>query len=256
MSINTSHLQPSSKILIWAYRKGSGIIPNFARSYGTVFVKFSIHGNLSSEFRFEIHRSEINALDKEAQRCYSTKDAPTVAKCVEEKFVEKGLNCSLRRLMSEPLLGICNDSRLFSAFKATSSRRKVFHQHGKMFPKEASNDIFWKLNGLDEREIYDITGCMPGCSKSKIVLVPEYIHNMIDDNKNMANLSFVYPRGEYDLVEEYYIYDWGSFIADVGGHLGLLLGSSLLSMYHTTVPLLTDQIRSLVIRCKNTKGEN
>ena len=250
MIINTSHLQPSSKIFIWAYKKGSGIIPTYGRSYGTAHVKVHINPNFSSEFRFEIYQSEIKALDKPTHRCDLTKDEPAVAKCVEERFVERGLNCSLRRLMSNPLLGICNDSKLSSTFKPT------IQQDGKMFVRKDTYEIFYKLNRLDEKEIYDITGCMPGCSKSKIELVPEYINNMIDDDKKVARLSFVYPTGEYDFVEEYYIYNWGSFIADVGGYLGLLLGSSLLSMYHTMVPLLTDQMRSLAMRCKNAKGKD
>ena len=31
--------------------------------------------------------------------------------------------------------------------------------------------------------------------------------------------------------EQYYVYDFNSFFADVGGYMGLLLGSSLLSIY-------------------------
>jgi hypothetical protein len=31
--------------------------------------------------------------------------------------------------------------------------------------------------------------------------------------------------------EQYIVYDFNSFFADVGGYLGLLLGHSLLSMY-------------------------
>ena len=252
MIINTSQLQPSSKIIIWAYKKGSGIIPTYGRSYGTANFKVHINSKFSSEFRFEINRSEINALDNPTHRCDMTKNEPTVAKCVEERFVERGLNCSLRRLMSNPSLGICNDSRLSSTFKPTKRQ----DPNGKMFVRQDTYDIFIKLDRLDEKEIYDITGCMPGCSKSKIEIVPEYINNMIDDDKKVARLSFVYPTGEYDFVEEYYIYNWGSFIADVGGYLGLLLGSSLLSMYHAMVPLLTDQMISLAMRCKNTRGKN
>ena len=158
--------------------------------------------------------------------------------------------------MSNPVLGICNDSKILSIFKASSTRLEQVHQNGTTFPQAGSYDIFWELNRLDEREIFDITGCMPGCSKSKIELVPEYNNDMIDDNKKVARLSFVYPRGEYDLVEEYYIYNLGSFIADVGGYLGLLLGSSLLSMYHTMIPLVINQMRSWAERCKNTKRES
>ena len=82
------------------------------------------------------------------------------------------------------------------------------------------------------REIFEMTGCMPSCSKSKIQVVTRYEDKQWQDNgEKVAELRFVYPHGEYDLIEEYYIYNWGSFIADVGGYLGLLLGFSLLSMY-------------------------
>ena len=35
----------------------------------------------------------------------------------------------------------------------------------------------------------------------------------------------------YVQEEQYIIYDFNSFIADVGGYMGLLLGSSILSLY-------------------------
>ena len=117
--------------------------------------------------------------------------------------------------MSNPKFDICNDSKLG-------------------YSKEMLR-LFKRYNRLDEREIFNTTGCMPGCSKSKIELVPVYEEEvMIDNGKKVAQLkiTFVYSGGEYDLIEEYYIYNWGSFIADVGGYLGLLLGYSLLSMYH------------------------
>ena len=33
-----------------------------------------------------------------------------------------------------------------------------------------------------------------------------------------------------DIVEEYFLYDWTSFLADMGGELGLFLGASILSI--------------------------
>ena len=51
---------------------------------------------------------------------------------------------------------------------------------------------------------------------------------------NMAwrvDLIFTYPSRWYKNLEQYEIYDINSMIADVGGFLGLLLGSSLLSIY-------------------------
>ena len=67
-----------------------------------------------------------------------------------------------------------------------------------------------------------------------------------NDGRREFWLTFHYLRAEYDLKKEYYKYNWGSFIADVGGYLGLLLGSSILSMYHMTTPLLIKQKKWLM----------
>ena len=40
-----------------------------------------------------------------------------------------------------------------------------------------------------------------------------------------------FPGGNYEVTNEYYTYDENSFIADVGGYLGLFLGFSLLSFF-------------------------
>ena len=47
-----------------------------------------------------------------------------------------------------------------------------------------------------------------------------------------------YEDGSYYLTEEYEDYDLSSFIADVGGYLGLLLGHSVLSYYYIFVDLM------------------
>ncbi len=44
-------------------------------------------------------------------------------------------------------------------------------------------------------------------------------------------VQMVYLSSKQGVREEYVIYDGGSFIADVGGFLGLLLGHSILSMF-------------------------
>ena len=40
-----------------------------------------------------------------------------------------------------------------------------------------------------------------------------------------------FAGGNYEVTKEYYTYDTNSFIADVGGNLGLFLGFSLLSFF-------------------------
>ena len=44
-------------------------------------------------------------------------------------------------------------------------------------------------------------------------------------------LEWQYMNTDYIVHKEYLTYDINSFIADIGGYLGLLLGHSLLSVY-------------------------
>ena len=115
---------------------------------------------------------------------------------------------------------------------------------------------FLIVSGLDEREIFEKTGCTPGCSKSMIEISPEYHDNMIKKYNNEVRLLFYYNSGEYELGEEYYIYNWGSFVADIGGYLGLLLGSSILSMYHMITPLLIQQGKWLARKMEKHNTKN
>ncbi len=42
---------------------------------------------------------------------------------------------------------------------------------------------------------------------------------------------YYYGSGRYAKRTYYYSYDWNSFLADVGGYRGLLLGHSMMSFY-------------------------
>ena len=72
-------------------------------------------------------------------------------------------------------------------------------------------------------------------------------------------IFFVYSSGDYSILKQYYVYDVGDFIADIGGYMvrdstkklrelffsrqinfqGLCLGASLLTFYDLTVTLLS-----------------
>ena len=236
--LNTSHLHKSSKIFVQAYRKGNGILPSIINPYGSDLYWTDFVKNYSADIRIQIKRSEVIAIDKPSQRCDPAKDEPSVSKCFEKQLIEKYLNCSLKRLWSTPVLNICN------------------HRNWSASENDTILEKFVIVNGLDEREIFEMTGCMPGCSKSTIEISPEYQDNMIKQYKNEVRLLFYYNSGEYDLGEEYYIYNWGSFVADIGGYLGLLLGSSILSMYHMTTPLLIQQGKWLARKMEKRNTKN
>ena len=66
-----------------------------------------------------------------------------------------------------------------------------------------------------------------------------------------VDLIFTYPSRWYKTLEQYRIYDWNDMIADVGGFMGLLLGSSLLSIYQAA----EGQLRSMFLRTEVARSE-
>ncbi len=48
---------------------------------------------------------------------------------------------------------------------------------------------------------------------------------------NSLEIRAWFATGRHFRREEYLLYDYNSFIADVGGYLGLLLGHSMLSLF-------------------------
>ena len=53
--------------------------------------------------------------------------------------------------------------------------------------------------------------------------------------KKQIRLVFYIPHGRYLVKEQYYLHDGNSFIAEVGGYLGLLLGHSALGLVYMLV---------------------
>ena len=55
-------------------------------------------------------------------------------------------------------------------------------------------------------------------------------YNRKNQTKNELHLRLGYMNGRYEVRKQYPLYDINSFIADVGGYLGLLLGGSILGL--------------------------
>ena len=56
-------------------------------------------------------------------------------------------------------------------------------------------------------------------------------------------LEVVITERSYEEREQYIIYDTSSFIADVGGYMGLMLGVSIMSIYNNAETLLKKLLR-------------
>ncbi len=44
-------------------------------------------------------------------------------------------------------------------------------------------------------------------------------------------MGFKFPSGNFERKDQYLTYDFNTFLADIGGFLGLLLGQSIWSLY-------------------------
>ena len=92
--------------------------------------------------------------------------------------------------------------------------------------------MYRTLEKLWEPEIYNLTGCIPHCEHDEISMKSAGSLIKLNRTKDPSILlEFQFENGKYKSKEEYIVYDTDSFIADVGGYLGLLLGHSLLSIY-------------------------
>ena len=91
-----------------------------------------------------------------------------------------------------------------------------------------------KFSNIDEATVHALTGCLPPCQYDEFFLSEGPLREdgmcITGDRKELI-LEILVPTGRYEEREQYVVYDSDSFIADVGGFLGLLLGHSMLSLY-------------------------
>ena len=92
--------------------------------------------------------------------------------------------------------------------------------------------------GFDDKDVYNMTGCKSSCEKDVFSFVTEPIDCHDQNYGQELILDVMITDRWYEEREQYIIYDTNSFIADVGGYMGLLLGFSILSIYHEIEALL------------------
>ena len=83
------------------------------------------------------------------------------------------------------------------------------------------------------------TLCPPACEKEKFDLKIETETDTWKESgsSDVLLVLTIYERS-YVEEEQYVIYDFNSFFADVGGFMGLALGSSMLKIYDELVDLV------------------
>ena len=81
---------------------------------------------------------------------------------------------------------------------------------------------------MDSNGIYSATGCLLNCNKNEYK--PTKVFTSTLQGVGLT-LIYTFPTGTYTENTEYVLYDYNTFIADIGGYLGLLVGQSILGVY-------------------------
>ena len=193
------------------------IMPNGKSAYGSASTTVLINDydsycdtrDIYSQVIY-ITRTHMKALDQPSQRC--TNGNMTISFCIA-RYLEKKLGCNPMTIGSQ-----------FSSTPKCTTKDEVLELAN-------ASRIF---EDTDENDIYEMTGCLPSCIKDQYSLAVDPIkttYGIWDMTRCKVQLEFIMLSSSYKEEEQYVIYGVDSFIADVGGYMGLLLGSSLLSLY-------------------------
>ena len=105
-----------------------------------------------------------------------------------------------------------------------------------------------------------MTGCLSACEKDKFEIRMSQITETSSDSSSEYGevelwLYISMHDTSYVNEEQYVIYDFNSFIADVGGYMGLLLGSSILSLFDEVESLISALCMSAIKKLKHAERE-
>ena len=204
------------------YAKGNIVIPMGKRQgergiYGSKHMEFIPKNNMSYVQEFYVYKDLFKRLESTTLGCRNYEKEESVGQCIV-KFVEDTYNCTTYQIFADRRREFCKDNAY-----------------------EDSKRLHRKLGYLSEYGIFNVTKCLPNCEHGNIDIKninfrgqKESVHT-----SPIFKLEFQFEDEVYDVKEEYILYDTDSFIADVGGYLGLLLGHSMLSIYSSFVELLS-----------------
>ena len=93
--------------------------------------------------------------------------------------------------------------------------------------------ISMELMETDANGIYNVTGCLASCEKNKYQITMAETPKANGGSRFGSDLRIrvTIQNGMFEEREQYLIYDTDSFVADIGGFLGLLLGWSMYGVY-------------------------
>ena len=204
----------------------------FGSTYKIVPIEKRVCPKMIKEKVIHIKKIRVKALDNPDQRCATDATKPDTSACIAS-YIEKEIGCN-------PMV---QGSQYSNRVPCTT--KEQLH---------SLQNITETFEESDGNTLFDITGCLSSCEKDHFTIEEEpekcyasfgptgtffwalmvvpvlyWIYLYLSDDK--YKLTFRILDRSYKEEEHYKIYDMASFIADVGGYMGLLLGCSLMSLY-------------------------
>lgn len=194
-------------------------VPNAVMAFGSTYKLYSIRTTtvIRTYYKYlKVKRTHRKYLDNPSERC-THEDTNTTA-CIAEYIAHK-IGCTVNIQGIEPTTyPHCNDKTQLAAFVNVSK----------------------KLEQAGATDTYEMTGCLSSCEKENYDVTLENWSDDIRHRNKYSQLLLTFTIYERSYIEEeqYVIYNSNSFLADIGGFLGLVLGSSMLNVYDEVVGLL------------------
>ena len=192
-------------------------IPNWVRVYGSHHESMKPTHYKNYQVKIIISKSHLKALDQPSEHCVEDTKNHNVSACIA-KFIDGQLECKSRIQGSN------------SAEKVTCKNVTQLQNLSKY-----SN----QFQEADANTIYEISGCLSSCEKDEYQIDGTFKSSLRPPHDTM--IEFKIMEGSYQEREQYVLYDFNSFIADVGGFMGLLLGFSILSIYNDVMDMLVNK---------------
>ena len=208
--VNVTH---SNYILIYLSTRNASFLPTSFNLYGGLYDVIKFYGKGSRFVKtYDLGFSIWNMMNNPPTfNCDDTGKPVHPENCING-FIEKEVGCSSTAQTAKPTKALC-------------SKRSEYAEWTKWV------QTIMKLN---EEQIYRRTGCLGSCHADEYRIIEGKdltVSNRTDSKTDKRlRLRFMFPSAYYQVKEEYAVYNFDSFIADVGGYMGLLLGQSIFSI--------------------------
>ena len=156
----------------------------------------------------EINRKEVTYINDPKTPCQPKRREEDMNDCIQH-YIENEIGCQLPWYRIKTNLKKCTEKIQYQSFL----------------------DSYDKIARLSGFSISEKTGCLPSCKINEFTIHVRDATEIEGSQDSKFGGQFYYPGGRYIKKVYHYNYDFSSYIADVGGLVGLFLGWSMLSFY-------------------------